>query len=554
MKTLSLVTVLAGALIGAGACGSDPTNDPATDDGAVHTAAALAPADAHARAIAHGRELWLTATFGGETFFSLILPAPPFNLRLGLDDVVTSNRDTRFDRWGVLNDPDCTAGDASTGFLDRCADPGSTGVIGIRRFPNPTPSGPPVLLGVACASCHAALDPTHPPANPNHPAWENIVLTLGNPYVDTGKVFAAHLSPHDPRWQIFHSWAKGTVDTTAIENDHINNPGAITPIFNLPERPFFNFTDHGVPIRVHSMAQGGEDSVGCEKAVQRVYFNIGMCARECMIGHLANGPGGSQTPIDLDQCRRDCDDFRRAEQDAPDICAFLDTPVAPRLLDAPGGAAFVDLAAVPRGERVFWRECASCHSNGQPLERNVLSNDEVHFATGLDLIFGEPPGAIGTQRCRALSTNWAAGHIWDAFSPDQYKERPTGGPGYYRNVPLLALWATAPFLHNNRLGLESGDPSVAGRIEAYEDAMDKLLNPPRRDFIGSIQRTTTTVDLPGVPISLPAGVPVNLFANLDPNDPAHNLCPELIENGGHYYGAWLSREDKRALTEFLKTR
>lgn len=33
-----------------------------------------------------------------------------------------------------------------------------------------------------------------------------------------------------------------------------------------------------------------------------------------------------------------------------------------------------------------------------------------------------------------------------------------------------------------------------------------------------------------------------------------NLCPELFENQGHYFGAELSDEDKYALIEFLKTR
>jgi hypothetical protein len=45
----------------------------------------------------HGRDVWFKRTFGGEKFFSLVLPAPPFNLQLGLDAVLTSNRNRRFD-------------------------------------------------------------------------------------------------------------------------------------------------------------------------------------------------------------------------------------------------------------------------------------------------------------------------------------------------------------------------------------------------------------------------------------------------------------------------
>jgi hypothetical protein len=503
----------------------------------------------------HGRDVWFKRTFGGEKFFSLVLPAPPFNLQLGLDAVLTSNRNTRFDVYGAINDPDCVQGDATTGFLDRCNDPESAGIVGVRKLPNPSSSGPRMLIGVACAGCHAGLDPSHPPSDPNHPAWADIHPTIGNQYLEIGKIFSAHLSPHDPRHQVFRSWAPGTVDTTAIENDHINNPGTITQFFDLPYRPFYDFTHAGMPIHVHQMGQGGEDSVGCELAALRVFFNIGMCAAECMIGHLANGPGGTQTPIDLAQCRRDCADFRDAEASVGDMCSFMASTRPPRLVEAPLGATYIDASVLHHGKQVFDASCASCHSNGGGLgSHDVLSDDALHVATGFDLLGGEPAGAIGTQRCRALSTNWKAGQIWAPFSSDDYKSRPTGGPGFYRDVPLQAVWATAPFLHNNRLGAFNHDPSVAGRIAAYEDAMDQLLNPTHRDFLRSIVRTTDSVNLPGLPFALPAGVPVNLFASLDPNDPLHNLCPELVENGGHYFGSHLPAADKYALKEWLKTR
>jgi hypothetical protein len=114
--------------------------------------------------VAQGRAIWFTSTFGGERFFSLILPHPPFNLPLGFDQLLSWQRDTRFDELGVINDPDCTPGDASTGYLDQCADPESAGVVGLRQFPNPT-GGPP-LIGVTCAACHAGLDPTNPRRTP----------------------------------------------------------------------------------------------------------------------------------------------------------------------------------------------------------------------------------------------------------------------------------------------------------------------------------------------------------------------------------------------------
>jgi len=68
---------------------------------------------------------------------------------------------------------------------------------------------------------------------------------------------------HDPRYKVFASWAPGTVDTTVLENDHINNPEMMTPIWAVPDRPFFDVTVDGVPARVHRNEQGGG---GCRDA------------------------------------------------------------------------------------------------------------------------------------------------------------------------------------------------------------------------------------------------------------------------------------------------
>jgi hypothetical protein len=55
-----------------------------------------------------------------------------------------------------------------------------------------------------------------------------------------------------------------------------------------------------------------------------------------------------------------------------------------------------------------------------------------------------------------------------------------GGPGFYRVPTLVSIWATAPLLHNNSLGTFNNDPSIDGRLDAFDDAIRKLLWPDRR--------------------------------------------------------------------------
>jgi len=569
------------ASVGGAACGSNNEGDGAASS---EQAATVAPGGSQSTIaqLAHGRNLWLKATFGGEQFFTLVLPQA-LDLTVGLNQVLLTPRSERFTAWGVVNDPNCKANPVA-GQLDICPsdvaanDPDApvegapTGVVGVRQYPNPlfnpneppSTSNSPILVGVSCAGCHAGLSAQNPPADPNNPSWFNVSLTTGNQYIQIGKIFAANLPPADPRWQVFNTWAAGTVDTTAIESDGINNPGIITQFFDFPDRPYFSVHQNGVLLNSHGVTngqahragQGGEDDVGCQLAATRVYFNIGMCAAQCMLPHLTNGPGGTQTPIDLTACAAACPDLVAEQNDVPDMCAFINNALLtppPSLARAPGGSQYINNEAAEAGEAVFQANCASCHSNGQSLssEHNVYSDDQVHVASGFNPTIGEPPGDVGTNECRSLTTNWDTGHIWAEFSSDELKSR---GPGYYRDVPLYGIWATAPFFHNNRLGPSSGDPSVAGRVAAFDAAFNQLLNPSTRNEAGSVLTTTVpiTVSTAGGALTLPAGTPVAAFANVNPAT-GQSLCSDYVENGGHYFGAQLSASDQANLKAFLLT-
>jgi hypothetical protein len=241
---------------------------------------------------------------------------------------------------------------------------------------------------------------------------------------------------------------------------------------------------------------------------------------------------------------------------------------------------------------------------------------------------------IETNSARAFGTNAKAGHVWDNFSSLTYKElspvdeleffnpfdethpikfkpkEKNVAPGYYRTPSLVSLWSSAPFLHNNMLGNFTGDPSVAGRINAFNDAAEKLLWPEKRLNKASIWRTQNECALhlrkEFVPKPLqgladkdgyinigpiPKGAPINLIANAEPDFGqlvvlqakiakallkihtqnlsseqatdelvktvpeliAANNCPDFVEDKGHYFGTDLPDNDKRALIEYLKT-
>jgi hypothetical protein len=194
-----------------------------------------------------------------------------------------------------------------------------------------------------------------------------------------------------------------------------------------------------------------------------------------------------------------------------------------------------------------------------------------------------PVTLLRTNACSPLASNAIAGNIWDNFSSQSYKElppvgtitvndpftgeakpyaMPAGGRGYTRVPSLISAWSTAPFLLNNSVGPFNGDPSVAGRIKAFDASIEQMLWPEKRDrdailggkVPGTIDRTTERSEVvipfgfvpePLQPLQgrlhrwlpwlvaeggdivlgpIPKDVPVNLLANLklraESNDPA----------------------------------
>ena len=582
----------------------------------------------------------------GEADFLSLLDARPDS-----DPADTSNhyqRNERFKKIGTINDPGCTAAtkpDEYDLWLDRCdKDPNSVGVMGARKFPNPNfdpekwdvaqyyaPGDtkaqiePPYRIGISCGICHIAYDPLKPPKDPENPKWENIVGALGNQYLREGQLFGSTLPETDFRKQLINSQPPGTSDTSRNATDHIDNPNAINAIFNLPDRPRYEeVMNDGTTQKVPHILKDGADSVGIPLASERVYINIGSCSDYWLTLHDIGLGRKAQKPFDIATAEKECEFWPKTEARMPDAESFLNTITPMYLKDAPGGKAYLtkDKKVLKKGKIAFADTCAKCHSSKQPpaevtadpeqakqwYRESVLSSDFLdHNFLSDDK--RKPITLIGTNAARALATNAKQGHVWEQFSSKTYKELPSpgnltlenpfdedkpikfeipeGGTGYYRTPSLISVWSSAPLLHNNLLGKYTGDPSVAGRVEAFNDAIEKLLWPEKRDRVINITAQDSHLELGSLKAEVPKGTPIKLLANLDPRETPrilqrklnselggkvlsslvdfipdkvltplllkYNQAPDFIEDHGHEFGTDLPDEDKRALIEFLKT-
>jgi hypothetical protein len=301
-----------------------------------------------------------------------------------------------------------------------------------------------------------------------------------------------------------------------------NNPRTMNAIYEVGAR-----LTVAVPEEIRGGAQprmpvphvlkDGADSVGILAALGRVYVNIGSYHEEWLRHFKLLLGGQKQTPLDAASARQNSVYWLATESRLQHLAAYFLKAARPhRLEDAPGGRAYLtgDVETLTRGKLVFADRCAGCHSSKQApasvprdsaeyrewMRREAAKpdfRDGNFFSTDARI----PVSEVKTNACAALATNAIRGHIWDNFSSETYKtlpavgsiqvqhpldgtvstyEMPGGGRGYYRVPSLVSAWASAPFLHNNALGRFTNDPSVAGRMAAFDDAAEKLLWPAKR--------------------------------------------------------------------------
>ena len=643
-----LLAMLAGTERGRGQAGQTEFPQAAADyfagmdDGVALTADAI-----------RGRNTWLMWTGGDEAFWDDLArgSSGTFDLLKVLD---SRKRAERFSYYGLMNEPGFRQAAAPDRFGLWLDEPDGTrdgaftadyresfpradyvrtygrasGIVGLRLFPNLDFDAAaqakwdaqrfyndrayysnaalvrPYRVGMACGFCHVGPHPLHP-SDPETPQWRNLASIVGAQYFKPARVFVLPGNKDNFLFQVVNAMPPGTIDTSALASDNINNPRNMNAIYQVGTRLKIAATEQlaggnlDMPGTMPEMAvphvlKDGADSIGINGALARVYISIGSVHEEWLKHFNLLIGGVAQTPFPVAKAKAESAYFRATLDRLDNVAKFFVAASAPHpLARAPGGEKYLQdpPETVARGRQLFAENCAGCHVSANkmpeppagtaryskdwfawtrsddfktkmaPLVRapdfltdNYLSTDQPY-----------PDSIIGTNLCAALASNALAGHVWDNFSSQTYKQRPAagvvgiidpftgdmrpypmpdGGRGYQRAPSLVSIWASAPYLHNNSVGRFTGDPSVAGRMQAFEDGMEKLLWPKKRRGMASIYRTTQTswlyVDrsylsfLPrpmfeqlreklGMPDNdhmlrigpIPKGTPVNLIANID---------------------------------------
>jgi hypothetical protein len=297
-----------------------------------------------------------------------------------------------------------------------------TGVVGLRLFPNPDfdeqarrrwdsdrfYNDPkyysdrelvrPYRVGMSCGFCHVGPNPIRPPADPENPKWENLSALVGAQYFWWDRVFNwSGLTKRDSIFfQALHVSRPGTLDTSLVSTDNINNPRTMNAVYylaprmaiarqwgketlaggNLDNKQFNDYVPPGDPLSqffvppattyTPRVLKDGADSVGALGALNRVYINIGVFSEEWLLHFRALLGGEPISPIPIATAEKNSIYWRATEMQTPYMARYLLAGSDPHYLkDAPGGSAYLSEtpAVVERGKIVFAERCARCHSS-----------------------------------------------------------------------------------------------------------------------------------------------------------------------------------------------
>ena len=165
---------------------------------------------------------------------------------------------------------------------------------------------------MSCGFCHVGPNPAKPPADPEHPKWEELSSLVGAQYYWVDRIFNFQADQKSFIFQLLHTARPGALDTSLISTDYINNPRTMNSIYeiaarlrvakdrgkhilagnNLDNKQFNDFDPKGPLAQyfkppdtawVPHIQKDASDSVGVLGALNRVYLNIGMFSEEWLL-------------------------------------------------------------------------------------------------------------------------------------------------------------------------------------------------------------------------------------------------------------------------------
>ena len=475
-----------------------------------------------------GRNTWIVWTAGDDRLWDKMalasVGALDFVKTLSSHPSLKYNRDNRWDYLGLVNEP-CferptgpdpnrfglwldkrSSNCPSDPFENETKYPGvkygargknipagsyygyATGVVGLRLFPNPDfdeaaqkkwdparyYADPtyynskdlvrPYRVGMSCGFCHVGPNPVRSPADRNHPKWENLSSNVGAQYFWTDRIFYWDQDQSNFAWQLFHTYRPGTLDTSLVSADNINNPRTMNAVYQLLPRlleakrwgkenlqggeqnnkqindylkdgPLAQLFQPPDTVWTPRVLKDGSDSVGVMGALNRVYLNIGTFSEEWLLHFNPLVGGKPVTPIEISVVRQNSPYFGATEAQTFGTAQFFLKSTNPHLLqDAPGGDKYLtkDKALLNRGKIVFAENCARCHSSKLPEN-----------APGLD-----PNGCAGKDYLGCWDKYWT----WT--QTDEFKSK------------MRAIVQADDFLKDNYLSAEFRVPVTLTRTNA----------------------------------------------------------------------------------------
>jgi hypothetical protein len=303
----------------------------------------------------------------------------------------------------------------------------ATGISGLRLFPNPKfdeaaaarwdarryYTDPayyndkdlvrPYRVGMSCGFCHVGPSPVHPPADPAAPQWADLSSSVGAQYMWVDRLFIVNSGKPEGQknfmYQLARTFRPGSMDTSLISSDGINNPRTMNAVYDFKSRMGLaahigdeklagggldnkQFNDFGgapdalkgffaQPDRVKTphVLKDGADSVGLLGALNRVYLNIGLFSEEWLLHFNAVIGGKGITPIDIATAEKNSSYWKATEAGTVNTALFFLKAAQPdHLKDATGGTDYLQAAPalLAHGKDVFADTCARCHSSKAP--------------------------------------------------------------------------------------------------------------------------------------------------------------------------------------------